>query len=199
MQAYHACISFIDAQIGLVLDALKASGHWEDTIVVLISDHGYLLGREVYVGEGDALRNVQRVPMIFRVPRSVGKAATTPGSTSEGLVELVDLFPTLAELCDVRPPQDLQGRSLTEMLRDPRSGGKEIAYAVVTRGKRLGKAIRNTRYHYTQWPTGEELYDLEADPYERSNLANDPEVAETLERMRAHLARIEIQAASERR
>ncbi|MCZ6807165.1 MAG: sulfatase-like hydrolase/transferase, partial [Deltaproteobacteria bacterium] len=94
IQAYHACISFIDAQIGIVFDALIRSGHWDDTIVVLTSDHGYMLGEKFMWGKVMLFEDCDRVPLIIRVP-----GRTKPGSSSEGLVELVDLFPTLAELC----------------------------------------------------------------------------------------------------
>ena len=199
IQAYHACISFIDAQIGLALDALKRSGHWEDTIVVLMSDHGYLLGEKFMWGKVMLFEACGRVPLVIRVPKSTGAIATQPGSSSEGLVELVDVFPTLAELCDVSPPEDLQGRSLAQMLRAPRTPGKEIAYTVVTRGKNLGKAIRTQRYRYTLWPTGEELYDLDTDPHEQTNLASEPSRTATLVKMRAHLVGAEANAASHRK
>ncbi len=81
-----------------------------------------------------------RVPLVVRVP-----GTTVAGTTSEGIVELVDLFPTLAELCEVEPPAELQGRSLANMLLDPTSKGKEVAYTVVSRGQELGKAIRTRR------------------------------------------------------
>ncbi len=198
MQAYHACISFIDAQIGIVLESLKRSGHWDDTIVVLTSDHGYLLGEKFMWGKVMLFETCDRVPLIIRVPKSFENAATTPGSSSEGLVELVDLFPTLAELCDVTPPSELQGRSMGAMLRDPTSSGKEIAYTVVTRGDKLGKAIRTQRHRYTWWPTGEELYDLSKDPREQTNLANSPQHEKTLETMRTNLTKAEASAISRR-
>ena len=199
MQAYHACISFIDAQIGVVLDALKQSGHWENTIVVLTSDHGYLLGEKFMWGKVMLFETCNRVPLIIRVPKSITNAATTPGSSSEGLVELVDLFPTLAELCDVTPPSELQGRSLIGMLQDTTSSGKEIVYTVVTRGDDLGKAIRTQRHRYTWWPTGEELYDLIQDPNEETNLAKFPEHAKMLETMRKNLTSAEAIAISRSR
>lgn len=199
VQAYHACISFIDAQIGVVLDALKKSGHWDDTIVVLTSDHGYLLGEKFMWGKVMLFETCDRVPLIIRVPKTIKNAATTPGSTSEGLVELVDLFPTLAELCDVKPPAELQGRSLTGMLSDPTSNGKKIAYTVVTRGQKLGKAIRTQRYRYALWPTGEELYDLVDDPHENTNLADSPKHTKTRELMRTNLRNAEARAVSKRR
>ena len=199
MQAYHACISFIDAQIGVVLDALKQSGHWDDTIVVLTSDHGYLLGEKFMWGKVMLFETCDRVPLIIRVPKSIENAATTPGTSSEGLVELVDLFPTLAELCDVTPPSELQGRSLTAMLRDPAASGKEVVYTVVTRGDKLGKAIRTQRHRYTWWPTGEELYDLSKDPHEQTNLADSPKHSKTLETMRTKLTSAEAIGVSRKR
>jgi iduronate 2-sulfatase len=194
MQAYHACNSFIDAQIGLVLDALKRSGHWNDTIVVLTSDHGYQLGEHFMWGKVTLFEVCDRVPLLIRVP-----GMTIPGSTSEGLVELVDLYPTLAELCDVTAPGELQGRSLVPMLRDPKVAGKQVAYTVVSRGKKLGKAIRTNRWRYARWPDGEELYDLQNDPAEHTNLAASSEHAETVKNMREHLARIESTANAARK
>ncbi|WP_315853670.1 sulfatase [Rubripirellula tenax] len=194
MQAYHACISFIDAQIGIVFDALQESGHWDDTIVVLTSDHGYLLGEKFMWGKVMLFETCDRVPLVIRVPQSVTKVATDPGSQTEGLVELIDLFPTLAELCGVEPPPELQGQSLSQLIRDPAASGKDFAYTVVTRGPTLGKAIRTQRYRYTRWPRGEELYDLSADPGEERNLASSVGHIATLNRMRAVLDRTEIRA-----
>ncbi len=191
MQAYHACISFIDAQIGHVFDALLATGHWDDTIIVLTSDHGYLLGEKFMWGKVMLFETCDRVPLVIRVP-----GVTTAGSESQGLVELVDLFPTLAELCDVPAPAELQGRSLVPMLKNPADTGKPTAYTVVMRGQAMGKAIRTGRYRYTLWPGGEELYDLKDDPEENHNLANDRKHQQELETMRAHLVNTELLATS---
>jgi iduronate 2-sulfatase len=199
MQAYHACISFIDAQIGIMLSALRESGHWDDTIVVLTSDHGYLLGEKFMWGKVMLFETCDRVPLVIRVPKSVTQTATTTGSASDGLVELVDLYPTLAELCGVAPPPELQGRSIAPLLRDPSSDGKAAAYTVVTRGQALGKAIRTRQFRYTLWPTGEELYDLEADPQEQTNLASLPNHADTLRTMRSKLDAVEKLATSRQR
>ncbi len=190
MQAYHACISFIDAQIDLVLDTLKRTGHWEDTIVVLISDHGYHLGDHFMWGKVTLFEICARVPMIIRVP-----GMTTHGSSSHGLVELVDLFPTLAELCGIRAPDDLQGKSLVPMLQDPALPGKDAIYTVVRRGSNLGKAIRTNRWRYGLWPDGEELYDLDNDIEEHHNLASFPVHKMILNIMRAHLDRLDHYAA----
>jgi arylsulfatase A-like enzyme len=194
MQAYHACISFIDTQIGLIFDALKRTGHWDDTIVILTSDHGYQLGEHFMWGKVTLFEVCARVPLVMRVP-----GRTAPGSSSTGLVELVDLYPTLAALCDVAAPDDLQGRSLVPMLDDPATGGKDAVYTVVTRRQELGKAIRTPRWRYTAWPRGEELYDLRDDPAEHRNLADSSQHSEILQVMRAHLRRVDATAVAAKR
>ncbi|QDU75849.1 Arylsulfatase [Bremerella volcania] len=196
IQAYHACISFIDAQIGLVLNALEESGHADDTIVVLTSDHGYLLGEKFMWGKVMLFELCDRVPLVVRVPRSIHAASDNAGQKSDSLVELVDLYPTLVELCELEPPAGLQGTSLVGILKDPSAEVKEVAYTVVTRGANLGKAIRTTRYRYTLWPSGEELYDLEEDPQETHNLAKDARHMDTLKAMRKKLAETEARASS---
>lgn len=193
IQAYHACISFIDAQIGLLLEGLKRNGLWENTIVVLTSDHGYQLGEHFMWGKVTLFEVCNRVPLLIRVPQ-----ITELGSSSEGLVELIDLFPTLAQLCKVSLPDDLQGRSIIPMLRDPASPGKEVAYTVVRRGKKLGKAIRTDRWRYARWPDGEELYDLRNDSDEHVNLASSENQTDVLSVMRTHLMSVEKTAAVRR-
>ncbi|MDA1068105.1 MAG: sulfatase [Verrucomicrobia bacterium] len=194
MQAYHACISFIDAQIGQIFDSLKANGLWENTIVVLTSDHGYHLGEHFIWGKVTLFEICNRVPLIIRVP-----GQTKPGSASQGLVELVDLFPTLAELCKVKTPEDIQGRSLIPNFKDPNAPGKKVAYTVVTRGKTLGKAIRTDRWRYALWPDGgEELYDLENDIEEHRNLVSSKDHSATLADMRKNMARAVVTAVSKR-
>lgn len=190
MQAYHACISFTDAQIGLAFDTLKQTGQWDNTIIVLTSDHGYQLGEHFMWGKVTLFEVCNRVPLVIRVP-----GRTKPGSSSDGLVELVDLYPTLAELCKVPAPDNLQGRSLVPMLLDPKTAGKEVVYTVVTRGDKLGRAIRTDRWRYAVWPDGEELYDLENDLAEHHNLATSAEHAATLAAMQSRLAQAEAHAA----
>ena len=203
-QAYHACISFIDAQIGLVFDALKRTGQWENTIIVLISDHGYQLGDHFMWGKVMLFETCDRVPLLIRAP---GKSIS--GSSSEGLVELVDIYPTLAELCGVTPPHDLQGRSMVPMVLDPDSDGKEVAYTVVRRGNLklgndaslhhqkslniLGKAIRTDRWRYTIWPKGgEELYDLKNDPQEHINLVHNSDYDVVVKKLRTKLEETDL-------
>jgi iduronate 2-sulfatase len=193
IQAYHACVSYTDDMIASICDALKRTGHWDDTIIVLTSDQGFMLGEHFMWGKMTLFEECARVPLIIRAP-----GVTQPGSTSQGLVELVDLFPTLAELCRVAPPKDLQGRSLAPMLRDPNQPGKKTAYTVVSRDDKLGKAIRTRRWRYTRWPVGEELYDLVNDPGEQKNLAGAEDYAGILAVMRNHLNRCDRMASEAR-
>jgi iduronate 2-sulfatase len=186
IQAYHACITFLDAQIGLLLDSLRRNGHWNDTIIVLTSDHGYHLGEHYLWGKVTLFEQCARVPMIVRVP-----GRTRDGSTSEGLVELLDVFPTLADLCHIKAPGDLQGQSFATLIDDPAGVGTEAAYTVVTRGQLLGRSIRTARWRYAEWgsPDQAELYDLTNDPHEDHNLVKDSQYQEHRQAMHLLLAK----------
>ena len=184
MQAYHACVSFIDAQLGLVLDALKKNGLWEETVVVFTSDHGYHLGDHFIWGKVTLFDVGARVPFIVRAP-GLSKA----GAVSEAMVELIDVYPTLADLAGLKAPDHLQGASLRPLLGHPdRLGKRKYAYSVVSRGPKLGYALRNQNWRYGKWPDGEELYDLRKDPQEKSNLAHGKGHKERLEGFRRVLA-----------
>ena len=183
MQAYHACISFLDAQLSIVFDALKESGHWEDTIVIFTSDHGYHLGEHFLWGKVTLFDIGTRVPFLVRVP-----GLTEGGTQSEAMVELVDIYPTLVDIAGLKPPVGLQGMSLRPLLDHPeRRGKKKVAYSVVTRGPKLGYAVRNQNWRYSKWPDGEELYNLNNDPEEKKNLVSFPHVAERLAEFRTIL------------
>ena len=184
MQAYHACISFLDAQLKIVFDALKSSGHWEDTIIVFTSDHGYHLGEHFLWGKVTLFDIGTRVPFLVRAP-----GLTEGGTESEAMVELVDIYPTLADLTNLDSPSGLQGVSIRPLLNHPdRKGKKKVAYTVVTRGPRLGYALRNQNWRYSKWPDGEELYNLKNDPEEKKNLVSLPHVAGKIEEFRKLLA-----------
>ncbi|MEM7387447.1 MAG: sulfatase-like hydrolase/transferase, partial [Verrucomicrobiota bacterium] len=194
MQAYHACVSFIDAQVGLVLKALEDAGHGDDTIVLFTSDHGYHLGDHFLWGKVTLFDIGARVPFLVRVP-----GLTKGGTSSEAMVELIDIFPTLADLTGLQAPAHLQGGSLRPLLAHPeRRGKKKMAYSVVARGKSLGFALRNQRWRYGKWPDGEELYNLTEDPTEKRNLAGDPKYAERLKTFRQALAEKQIEASARR-
>ena len=192
MQAYHACVSFIDAQLKVVLDAIKASGHADDTVVMFTSDHGYHLGDHFLWGKVTLFDIGARVPFLIRAP-----GLSTSGTTSQAMVELIDIYPTVADLAGLPGPEHLQGISLRPLLGHPeRKGRKKYAYSVVSRGQQLGFALRNQRWRYGKWPDGEELYNLTNDPNEKRNLAGKPHVADRLSEMRTELAIRQKQAAT---
>lgn len=201
-QAYSASISFMDAQVGRVLDALDRLGLAENTIVVFTSDHGYHVGEHGLWQKMSLFEESARVPLVIAAP---GKP--TAGQVAHSPVSQVDIFPTLAELCGVTPPENLQGQSLVTLLDDPRAAGRGWALTQVTRGGRrarrqgaagdsesafFGYSLRTLRWRYTEWDEGQEgreLYDHQADPRELTNLAEHPDyaatVAELSEQLRA--------------
>lgn len=194
MQAYHACVSFLDARLKLVFDALKESGHWDDTIIVFTSDHGYHLGDHFLWGKVTLFDIGAKVPFLVRAP-----GVTEGGTESEAMVELIDIYPTLADLTGLTPPHHLQGSSLRPLLGHPeRPGKKKYAYSVVTRGVKLGYALRNQSWRYALWPDGEELYHLGNDPEEKNNLAVKSGFPDRLEEFRVLLAEKQEEAAANR-
>ncbi len=177
IQAYFASISFMDAQVGRVLNKLKELGLAENTIVVFTSDHGYHLGEHGLWQKLSLFEESARVPLIISAPQhgAKGKTASTP-------VGLIDLYPTLTSLCGVEAPDNLQGQDLSNILADPQLPGRGWALSEVTRRSGKGKnkkrifgyTIRTARWRYTEWAQGREgreLYDHQADPKELTNLA----------------------------
>ncbi|MEN8871287.1 MAG: sulfatase [Akkermansiaceae bacterium] len=194
MQAYHACVSFIDAQIKIVLDTLKESGEWENTIVIFTSDHGYHLGDHFLWGKVTLFDIGAKVPFIVHAP-----GLTKPGTRSEAMVELIDIYPTLAQLTGLQAPDHLQGASLRPLLDHPeRLGKKKYAYSIVTRGKEMGYALRNQKWRYGKWPDGEELYNLTTDPGEKNNLVKKQGLEHRLGEFRRVLKLRQEQAAKRR-
>jgi arylsulfatase A-like enzyme len=183
ISAYHASVSFVDAQVMRLLAALDRLGLRDRTVVVFFGDHGFHLGEKGKWSKHESLYEVAaRVPLLVSVP-----GAYVRGVTSGRTAELVDLFPTLTELAGLPAPPDLQGQSLAPLLRDPQAVWEFPAYSV-TRSLR-GRSVRTERWRYTEWSGdggGAELYDHEADPHELENRAGDPAHAatvETLERL----------------
>lgn len=180
IQAYFSAITFMDTQVGRVLDALEELGLAENTIVVFTSDHGYHLGEHGLWQKMSLFEESARVPLIISAP------GMEPG-VAESPVGLIDVYPTLAELCGVTPPDNLQGQSLVPMLQDPSVRGRGWAMSQVTRGgrndPRMGYTLRTPRWRYTEWDEGRhgrELYDHETDPRELTNLAEDPAQADRI-------------------
>ena len=174
--------------VGEILEALEQNGLADDTIVVLFGDHGYTLGEHFMYGKVNLWEQVTRVPFVMRVP-----GMTKAGTKTKGLVELLDIYPTLCELTGLSTPSDLEGESLVPMLKRMDRFGKEVAYTVVSRypdkktNKRvLGRSIRNGDWRYTEWgPKREaELYNLRLDAEEYTNLAVNPKYAKQVKRLK---------------
>jgi len=188
IQAYFASITFMDAQVGRVLDALDSHGLSDNTIIVFTSDHGYHLGEHGLWQKMSLFEESARVPLIIAAP-GIGN----PGTVASTPVGLIDLYPTLAELCGVDTPDNLQGQSLVPMLADPKSKGRGWTISQVSRrGKKRvsGFTIRTPRWRYTEWDEakqGRELYDHDNDPLEQTNLANDSQQAEVIANLSAKL------------
>jgi len=191
VQAYFASTTFMDAQVGRVLDALKRLGLAENTIVVFTSDHGYHLGEHGLWQKMSLFEESARVPLVIAAP-----GMSPEGAVAKAPVGLIDLYPTLAELCGVKAPENLQGQSLAPMLKDPGAAGRGWTLSQVTRGGRksesrfFGYALRTPRWRYTEWADGEqgrELYDHDGDPRELKNLADDPAHAETVAQLSRQL------------
>jgi iduronate 2-sulfatase len=182
IQAYHASITFMDAQVGHVLDALDRLGLADTTIVVFTSDHGYHLADHGLWQKMSLFERSARVPLIIAAP-----GAKAQGQTARGLVELVDLYPTLASLAGLSAPGTLDGVSFAPMLNDVAAKVKDAAFTQV----RDGYAVRTDRWRYIEWAggaQGAQLYDMERDPAETTNVADDPRHAATVADLRARLA-----------
>ncbi len=194
LQAYYASTTFMDAQVGRVLDALDKLKLADRTIVVFISDHGYHLGEHGLWQKMSLFENSARVPLVIHDPRAKGN-----GKACARTVELVDLHATLADLCGLTAPKT-DGARLAPLLADPAAKWDRPAITQVSRGTPtttgetvgknpwfMGYSVRTERYRYTEWDGGQkgaQLYDYTTDPNELTNLASDPKHAETVAMMK---------------
>ena len=189
---YWACVSFVDAQVGRLIDALDQLGLRDKTIVVLCGDSGYKLGEH---GSWGKLTNYEvdtRTTLIMSVP---GQAR--PGTTTRALVEFVDVYPTLAELAGLRPPPNLEGVSLAPLFADPNRPWKSGAFHQFPRGfssRFMGRGLRTDQYHYIEWRdwyddrmVAAELYDHATDPMENVNIAGAPEYQDVVRQLASQL------------
>ena len=193
-QAYYACVSFIDAQVGRMLDALDEFGLTENTIVVFWSDHGYHLGEHAGIWQKRTLfEEGAAAPLIIRAPGMTGNGTACPR-----VVEFVDLYPTLTDLAALKtkPTQPIAGQSLVPLLMNPAAEWDSHAITQILRPadnrletQVMGCSIKTERWRYTEWGEGEfgtELYDHENDPNEYRNLALQPngEAKAVIEKLR---------------
>lgn len=197
IHGYYATTSYVDAQIGRVLDALEAQGLAENTIVVLWGDHGWHLGDHGLWSKHDNYEEATRAPLVIAAPGKKG------GQHTRALTEFVDIYPTLCDLANLPRPNHLQGESLVASLDAPAADGKPAAFQVFPRGTRetgplLGHAVRTARWRYVEWQkrdgtaAARELYDMQDDAGETVNIADRPEQAEVVkthsELLKARLA-----------
>lgn len=217
LHAYYACISYVDAQVDKLLDALDENGLADNTVIVLFGDHGYHLGDHGLWNKMTNFEQATRVPLIISAP------GMKKGVKSESIVEFLDIFPTVAELTGTPHPQQLDGKSLVPVLKNPGAKVKDYAMSQYSRtttedytinsdtdleGKApmlendiMGYSMRDKRFRFTQWTKGFktydpfdeskvvacELFDYENDPLETRNVADDPKYASVVKRMKKQL------------
>jgi len=194
IRAYYACITFVDAQLGKLIDALEEFGLLDNTIIVFWSDHGYNLGEHGQWQKQTLFEKTSKQPLLISVP------GYSKGVSTDAIVQMVDIYPTLAELTGLTAPGDLDGHSLLPLLKDPDTEWNFPAFTLqartlnpnARRGQSkyyfnpdvgsenptiYGRSVRIEKYRYTEWDEGRkgtELYDYETDPNEFNNLADDP-------------------------
>jgi iduronate 2-sulfatase len=180
--AYYACISFVDAQIGVVLRALDELDLWKNTVVVLYGDHGYHLGEHGGMFHKMSLfEESARVPLIVAAPKADGNGKACPR-----VVELLDIYPTVVDLCGLPQPDGLEGKSLRPLLSDPQTAWSEAAFTQALRGEVMGRSVRSERWRYTEWDEGrqgKQLYNHDADPREFVNLADRQDLQPVVEQL----------------
>jgi arylsulfatase A-like enzyme len=181
VRAYYAGVSYVDAQVGRLLDALDRLSLRDNTVVVLWGDHGYHLGDHGLWSERTNFEVATRSPLIIRVPGQRGA-----GRKTVALTESVDLYPSLCEVCELPRPLGLEGSSFVPLFEDPDRLWKRAVFSQSPReipgvGPGMGYSMRTSRYRYTEWMGEEnpfraaELYDYQTDPLEQHNIANRPE------------------------
>lgn len=181
--AYYACVSFVDDNVGRVLAALDRQGLADNTIVFIMGDHGFHLGDHGMWSKYSMLEPTRRAPLWVRVPGAAGN-----GKVCREFVEFVDFIPTLGDLLGFPVAANLEGTSFAPLLANPERPWKTAVFQVQTLAEQM---VRNRRYSYLEFkdgPVPAALYDLEKDPWETVNLANDPAHAKTRSEMAALLA-----------
>lgn len=169
VRAYLACTTFMDSQVGRVLDALEASGVATNTVVVLWSDNGWHLGEKAVTGKNTLWDRSTRVPLIFAGPGAAKAARCSQPA------ELLDLYPTLVELCGLPKPPGLEGRSLVPQLKNAKIRRR---WPAITTHNVGNHAVRSEHWRYIRYADGsEELYDMQRDPNEWTNVVREPKLA----------------------
>ena len=197
---YYACVSYVDALIGQLLDQLQENGLAENTVIVLWGDHGYHLGEQGLWTKANNYELSTRVPLIIADPRQAGA-----GQKCQALVELVDIYPTLVELCGLKPNREVEGISLKPLLENPEKPWKTAVFSQYPRdreshrhagrGDIMGYAVRTKDHRYVEWrdskdgrPLARELYDHTSDPHESTNVVDHPDMRPILKSLQTVLA-----------
>jgi iduronate 2-sulfatase len=180
LTAYYAAVSFMDAQVGRILDQLSQLGLDDNTLIVFKSDHGY------HLGEHDLWQKMSLHEESARIPLIIAAPGAEP-AVSDSLVEAIDLYPTLAEWAGLEVPGHCQGKSLVPVLVDASHSVRDLAYCMSRKANHL---VRTDRWAYIDYPEGAELYDMHSDPLQFTNLVDseDPEHQQALEMLRERLA-----------
>ncbi|MDG1896014.1 MAG: sulfatase [Fuerstiella sp.] len=185
VEAYLACTTFVDHQVGRLIDALDHTSFGDNTIIVLWSDHGWHLGEKQHWGKWTGWERSTRVPLIIVPPKKLADEFARSGSRCDAPVSLIDLFPTLTEMCDVTAPGGLEGESLVPLLRDPENVENRRAVTTFDPGN---VSLRTDHYRYVRYSDdSEELYDHRTDPHEWQNLAGEPNSRPLLEQLRKRI------------
>ena len=192
VQAYLATISYVDVQIGRVLDALENSPYRDNTIVVLMGDNGWHLGEKDHWGKTTLWEESTRVPLIWKVP-----GMTKPGSVCERTVDFMSTYPTLTDLCGVPTPKHVQGISIRPLLENPQAPWTLPAITTSQEGQHT---VRTEKWRYIRYSDGtEELYDRDKDPMEWTNLASKPESTKTKQELARWLPKVNAPDAPHQR
>ncbi len=176
--AYYACVSFVDDNIGMILDGLRKQGLADNTIVFILGDHGFHLGDHGFWSKYSMLEETRRAPLWVRVPGAPGN-----GRVCREFVELVDLMPTVGELVGLDLPANLEGRSFAPLLTNPAQPWKKAVFQVESE---TNQVVRTRGFSYMEFgkgPVPAALFDLEKDPWETVNLADDPAYAQSRREM----------------
>jgi iduronate 2-sulfatase len=186
-RAYWASVSFMDAQVGRVLESLEKNGLKDNTIVVFFGDHGYHLGEKGKWSKAYSLYEIGlRVPLVIAVPN--GKT-----QSSQQVIELIDLYPTLADLCGLPRPKDIEGVSLKPIVNRLKANLNKVAYSVTDYRGIIGKSVRTQRWHYVEWAEGKSgamLFEHPKDKFELINLAQDAKYSKVVAEMKALLVKM---------